>query len=244
MAGCCTFPHGVLSIYSLICAIIAFVVTANTVQGCWYLKIDGSLAPLPPDYYTTNTAVQYTGVGLLTFEYRNVGSVQGYGYCYEYTDYMVNNFLDGPMLAARGFGYTVYVLTAICMIFLIVTSCLEFSVIALKGVGFLMIMSSILTMLTFVAFASKFTSAPYNGRFYVGPGLAIAASFFSFITGLICCKLPAAKRTETASPAQAYQPGTVTVTETMMPDGTKKIVKTTVNPDGSQTVEETIERPA
>ena len=97
---------------------------------------------------------------------------------------------------------------------------------------------------TFVAFASKFTSSPYNGRFYVGPGLAIAAACFSLVTGLLCCKLPVAKRAETAPPAQAYQPGTVTVTETMMPDGTKKIVKTTVNPDGSQTVEETIERPA
>lgn len=41
---------------------------------------------------------------------------------------------------------------------------------------------------------------------------------------------------------EAFQPGTETVTETIMPDGSHKVVKTTVHTDGSQIVTETIVR--
>lgn len=39
---------------------------------------------------------------------------------------------------------------------------------------------------------------------------------------------------------QAFQPGTETVTETMLPDGSKKVVTTTVNLDGSKSVSESV----
>ena len=39
---------------------------------------------------------------------------------------------------------------------------------------------------------------------------------------------------------EAFQPGTETITETILADGSRKIVKTTVNVDGSKTVTETI----
>jgi hypothetical protein len=56
---------------------------------------------------------------------------------------------------------------------------------------------------------------------------------------------PAPKRAEEkpeAAPeeAEAFQPGTETLTETNMPDGSRKIIKTTVEPDGSKTITETI----
>lgn len=38
----------------------------------------------------------------------------------------------------------------------------------------------------------------------------------------------------------AFEPGTETVTETVMPDGSRKIIKTTVDMDGSKSVTETI----
>jgi len=41
-------------------------------------------------------------------------------------------------------------------------------------------------------------------------------------------------------PAQAFAPGTETITETILPDGSKKTTKTVVGLDGSKTVTETI----
>jgi hypothetical protein len=41
---------------------------------------------------------------------------------------------------------------------------------------------------------------------------------------------------------EAFQPGTETITETILPDGTKKIVTTVIDVDGSTTVTETIVR--
>jgi hypothetical protein len=41
---------------------------------------------------------------------------------------------------------------------------------------------------------------------------------------------------------EAFQPGTETITETILPDGTKKVVTTVIGVDGSTTVTETIVR--
>jgi hypothetical protein len=47
---------------------------------------------------------------------------------------------------------------------------------------------------------------------------------------------------ESARDIEAFQPGTETITETILPDGTKKIVTTVVGTDGTTTVTETITR--
>ena len=48
------------------------------------------------------------------------------------------------------------------------------------------------------------------------------------------------KREIAADPAEAFAPGTETITETILPDGSKKTTKTVVDLDGSKTVTETI----
>jgi hypothetical protein len=45
---------------------------------------------------------------------------------------------------------------------------------------------------------------------------------------------------ETAPGEGAFQPGTETTTEAILPDGSKKIIKTTIGLDGSKTISETI----
>lgn len=47
---------------------------------------------------------------------------------------------------------------------------------------------------------------------------------------------------ESARDIEAFAPGTETVTETILPDGTKKVVTTTIGMDGSTTITETIVR--
>lgn len=79
----------------------------------------------------------------------------------------------------------------------------------------------------------------------------VGASLCWWITAVLIHKLPDASEDSfpapVATPAQAAAPlgasappGTVTVTEQVLPDGTKKTTKTTVNADGSKTVEETV----
>ncbi len=46
----------------------------------------------------------------------------------------------------------------------------------------------------------------------------------------------------TTTDIEAFQPGTETITETILPDGTKKVVTTVIDVDGSTTVTETIVR--
>ena len=43
---------------------------------------------------------------------------------------------------------------------------------------------------------------------------------------------------------EAYQPGTETITETILPDGSHKVVTTTIDLDGTKTVTEKIVRTA
>lgn len=47
---------------------------------------------------------------------------------------------------------------------------------------------------------------------------------------------------ESARDIEAFEPGTETVTETILPDGTKKVITTTIGTDGSTTITETIVR--
>jgi hypothetical protein len=98
--------------------------------------------------------------------------------------------------------------------------------------------------LTFIGYASFITRAPFNGTFSVASGLAIGTILAAFITGTLIRLAPSAEEAlsvQTGVPA--FAPGTETVTETTMVDGTRKTVKTRVNPDGSKTITETVEQP-
>jgi hypothetical protein len=79
----------------------------------------------------------------------------------------------------------------------------------------------------------------------VGSGFAIISMTLSFATALLVFTIPPAKDIafEGAPPIAALpEPGTKTVMETVMPDGTKNITETIVNADGSRTVTETVVR--
>ena len=138
------------------------------------------------------------------------------------------------------------VFTGISMILLIFASCFEFSASVLRGVGCLLTSGSLFQCLSFLIFASNvLCDDPLNCEIYVGAGFSIAAALVAMVCSIVCFQLPPAHdefedpRPGIEQPAP-FQPGTVTKTETDMPDGTKKITKTTVHGDGSQTVEEAI----
>jgi hypothetical protein len=82
----------------------------------------------------------------------------------------------------------------------------------------------------------------FSCRFYIGASMVIPVSVLAMVNAALIYKLPlsvVADNDNLAVPTLLI-PGTTDVSETVLEDGSKKIVKTTVNQDGSMTVEETI----
>jgi hypothetical protein len=232
------YPHGQMSMVALALTIVAWVLGINATWGCRFLRIDGYIDP--PEYFPDTAAFGRRGVGL--FSYESLGT-DGNWYCFAFTEDDIENtfFLDSSFKAAMAMGVLTNISFGIPMLMMLVIGCVRFNLLVIKSLGWLELFGSLCAMLTMVMFSSNLTKPPFNGTFYIAPGLAIAASLIGFCTGLVILRIPKA-RDELADqpPAQAFAPGTMTTTETEMPDGTKKITKTVVNPDGSQTVTETI----
>jgi len=235
------FPHGKVSIYTMILGIATYLFSQSSTGGCYYVEVHAELSEVSGIF--SIIPGRKSGFGLLSYEdqYRNTGEWT----CYYYTDEMLDNF-DAAFKAARAFGITANVLTGIGMILLILASCFEFSASALRGLGCMLIAASFFQCLTFLIFASDvLCDDPLNCSVYVGAGFSIAAALVAMVCSIVCFQLPPAHdpfedpRPGIEQPAP-FQPGTVTKTESTMPDGGKKITKTTVHGDGSQTVEETI----
>jgi hypothetical protein len=108
-------------------------------------------------------------------------------------------------------------------------------------------------MLTFVLFASHVSSEPYNGTFWWGAALSLAASIVSLVAGIVTMRLPESEYEggkSSSSPGigdspvseqpRTFRPCTETTSEVILPDGRRKYITTKWNKDGSSTVEETI----
>lgn len=149
------------------------------------------------------------------------------------------------MRASRGLGTLAFAITGICTILILLMSCFEFSSSVLKGIAFFMCLSALLVLLTLVGFGSKITKSPFNGSFSVGPGMAIASSAFCLFTGILVWKVKQAKHQNEHTVNMMMLPETdqARIVSADEPAGTRKIFVSTVNPDGSITVEEITERP-
>jgi hypothetical protein len=228
-----------MSMIALVLTLVAFILGINATWTCKYLQINGYINP--PEYFSNTALYGRRGVGLLSYEAPS--SDGGSWYCYGYTedDIQQTPWLDASFKAAYSMAVIANVFLGVPMLMMLVIGCVRFHLLAIKGLAFMELLGSVCMMLTLVILNSALAKAPFYGNFYIGPGLAIAASVVGFVAGLVILKIPEARDDLADQPTpQAFQPGTVTTTETDMPDGTKKIVKTTVNPDGSQTVTETV----
>jgi hypothetical protein len=230
-----------MSMVALVLTIVAWVLGINATWGCRFLRIDGYIDP--PDYNPDMAANGRRGVGLFSYEAK--GS-DGNWYCFAFAEDDIQNtsYLDSSFKAAMAMGVLTNISFGIPMLMMLIIGCVRFNLLVIKSLGWLELFGSLCAMLTLVMFNSDLTKPPFNGTFYIAPGLAIAASVIGFFTGLVILRIPEARDELADQPLpQAFAPGTVTTSETDMPDGTKKITKTVVNPDGSQTVTETIVPP-
>lgn len=132
-----------------------------------------------------------------------------------------------------------------------------------KCCGWLFIIGSVWQVLIFVVFsADSLTGDFHNGRFYWGSALLIVSMLLSIAAGILTLRIPPfdpENMPDSAIDALREQPfvskflpeakkekkyrmpaGTETVTEAMLPDGTRKYTTTKWNADGTTTVTEEI----
>jgi hypothetical protein len=193
-------------------------------------------------------------IGLFSYqEFSEFGSAGTEYVCVTYSRDQIRNFMDGPFRAARSFAAFANIFIGAGALVLLLTSCAYFEVFLLRKCGWLFIVGSAFEMLTFVLFASHVSSEPYNGSFWWGSGLALAASIVSLVAGIVTMRLPESEYEggkSSSSPSngespvseqpRTFRPGTETTSEVLMPDGRRKYITTKWNKDGSSTVEETI----
>jgi hydrogenase maturation factor HypE len=185
-------------------------------------------------------------LGLLGYSTRDTMEEFDYAYdCQLYSDTMLDSFLDTPWRLARAMAILGNVASGIVALTSIVMSCMSVSQSVIRILIFLLVVTSVAELLTFLVFASDICR-DYGCRLSVSARLAIASSIMAFVTAVVFARIQSVSNGNNNYPSSyivGEAPGTVTIEETVHPDGTKTIVKTTANADGSKTVEETVERP-
>ncbi|KAL7574942.1 hypothetical protein ACA910_010766 [Epithemia clementina (nom. ined.)] len=240
-----TFPHGPRSIYLFIMSISAYLFTISASWGCYFVDVNATFSA------KSNSGGQIfddysAGFGLYSYEDGAENSDNKFNWlCYTYSDEQKDR-LDSKFKTAVSFATMANIFVGIAMVFLIFTCCVQFTLPMMKILGVLMLIGSFCQVFTFLVFSSDLCSE-FECTFYLGAGMSIAAVLVALASGILAFFVPGSVEpftSEQGGPArEPFQPGTVTETETIMPDGSTKITRTTVNFDNSKTIEETVYDP-
>lgn len=222
----CSFfaKNGKIGIAAVCLGVLGFVLTIPAAFGCSYFK-DGTA------YF-----------GLFTYEFDGV--------CFYWSD---ESEFHGSWSFARAMAAIATLCGAIALIFTLCLSCMSMPNPLLITTSVLYLLAALCLILTLVAFAG----CDYYGfecKVAGGAILAIIAPMIYFGAALLVFKVPlytssnaadnAAQASDKGAETATYAPGNeVTITVTELPDGSKKTVKTIVDENGNETIEETIEPP-
>jgi len=187
------------------------------------------------------TGLQNFGFGLFSRESPTEN------YCTNYSANEESLFVDEKWREARAMSLLANVCGGITVIIAICLSCVSIPQMFLKQTAGLSFFAGLFQCLTFIYFASD-ACDEFDCRFSQGAGVAVGATVMYMFNTFILLKIPPYEGHEEqftpATNAQDPPPGSVQVTVTEMPDGSKKTTRTVVNADGSKTVTETMEQPA
>lgn len=185
----------------------------------------------------------FAGWGLYTFE-DGLRSADDHDWkCYRYSESQEDK-LDDPFMFAQLLGLVANVLLGIAAVLFLLSSCCAFPRLIVLVTSLIQLLGGCCLGATLYVLTTKFCSDPFNCRFYVGAGIAALGALVAIINSFVMCTLAPAKyvfdEPVRDGSLVAFTPGTETITETIMMDGTKKVTKTTTHDDGAQTIEETV----
>lgn len=235
------FPHGRRSVFVLLASLVAYFLNGSSAGTCYYMEVDSLDGPL------------------LSFDPVWVGPA-GHNldnsWCDPWSDTERQFYFDSAMDTGFGMASASGLLALICAIGACVLSCATCETCCLKCLGVSFIVEGIFCLLSLIVLSSEFCDK-YNCTFGIGAGLTIPAAIAAGVAGGFFITTPPYVDAESgviATPVIASTsavqeavtdapPGSVQVVQEYLPDGSKKTIRTTVNTDGSMTVQETIETP-
>jgi hypothetical protein len=235
LISCSDYPQGRICIWVAVSAVVTYAASVNVTSGCYYVKVDDVF----PDY--DGVYVGYGGV-------EHLPPVDENAYCESWTQTQKDLIWDGPWKTGFAFSILASIFAGVPMVVSFFFACFSFDLIWNKICACMMIMSSLFTWLSYIGFAAGMCENG-NCTFSIGAGLALVSGLTALLTAWLFLRIPAYQEpifgpSDVVTPGADLAPGTVQVTELVLPDGTKKTVRTTVHQDGSRTVEETVETPA
>ena len=217
-----------MGIITLIFAIFGYILGATANSSCFYVTVDLT--------GVTGLNIQSqndVGFGLWSRE----DIIEGYCVSYEQND--IDYFFDATWRAARAMAILSNICGFVTLIITICLSCVSTPKLFLNFTAFLSAAAGFFESLTFIAFSSDICKM-YNCNFAWGAGCAIGATALYFVNACLLRSIPKYEREEEEQyvPTTAAStlpgtvnppPGSVSVTQTVLPDGTKKTVRTTIN---------------
>lgn len=250
MGGCCDVKSsgGIATVLATCLLSIGWALNVAALSTCRLVATDGFRD-------TENDNGLVTGLGLYTFEGSNEWG-QSYCYIFEYTT-LTSNFsywVDTRMNAARITSGIASFVAFCCMVFSwcgFCCGCLSVRPIRI-ALGVLSLIQAILLSCIFLVNSSEVCRVSTSCSFSTGGGLAIGALVAYVGASVLFCAARSEENTDdkgddqlpyAAATAAGPAPGTVTVEKVEHANGTVVTKTTTVNADGSQTVEETTETP-
>ena len=213
--------------------------------GCYFIQVNHTFSTLGSEGLTS-LGDGKAGWGLFTYEDGIRREDDNDWKCYSYTDQQEDK-LDDPFMVAQLMGLVANVLLGIAALLFLLGSCCAFPRTIVLATAFIEFLGGAALMCTLIVLSTEYCSGDYECRFYVGAFFAVLGSVVALINSCVMCTLKPAKylfdpATKDGTLA-AFSPGTETVTETRMFDGSRKVMKTTTHDDGAQTIEETVYAP-
>jgi hypothetical protein len=257
-----SLPHGKMSLLTILIGFIQCMMAGTVVNGCLFMIADVPLSLLPTNstndvdrnatFVDNNSSLLVpTRFGISYYQVPQQNDFQCRSYWTEHPIWSpvgigeTNEIFHDPYFqVARAFGMLSLTIFGIFILMLLALPCITFSPTAIKLLAFMSFLAGIFNFFTLLLFASELCDR-FSCQFSIGSSMAIPVSVVAMMNAVLIYRLPFAAAADNdddngCAVPTLLVPGTTDVSETVLQDGSKKIVKTTVNLDGSITVEETL----
>lgn len=204
-------------------------------------------------------------MGLFSFQnFLEYGGAGAEHICMSYNKEQIKAYMGSAFRWSRMFAVLSHFTLFVATLLVTIGSCAFVHINIWKTTGILFLVGSLCEVLIFVVYSSdSLTGDLHQGRFFWGSALLIVSILFTIAAGVMTLRIPPfdpenipesaldALREqpmvqqilpEAAKEKKPYKmpPGVETVTETILPDGSRKYTTTKWNKDGTTTVTEEI----